>query len=98
MDEREANWGLNPIEEDETEVTEKLQIFVGLPQKESNVEWDISEDDDPFWDDDDAPLDEVPSTNGIDIESSRDQCDARGKGNHTNLPPWDFLATDSRNP
>ena len=60
MDEREANWGLNPHEEEDPEVTEKLQIFVGLPQKESAVEWDISEDDNPFWDEDDSPLDELP--------------------------------------
>ena len=41
-------------------MTEKLQIFVGLPQKESATEWEISEDDNPFWDEDDSPLDELP--------------------------------------
>ena len=86
MDEREANWGLNPIEEDETEVTEKLQIFVGLPQKESSTEWDISEDDNPFWDDDDAPLDELPVPMALSLNPAEINVTVEDKTS-TNLPP-----------
>lgn len=60
MDEKEGNWGLSPIEEDETEVTETLQVFIGLPEKNTASAWEISEDDNPFWDEDGDELDEVP--------------------------------------
>lgn len=86
MDEREANWGLNPQEEDETAVTEKLQIFVGLPQKDSATEWEISEDDNPFWDEEESPLDELPvpmalSLNPAEFIEETDETPA------SNLPP-----------
>lgn len=85
MDEREANWGLNPHEE-EPDVTEKLQIFVGLPQKESDMDWDISEDDNPFWDEEDSPIDELPvpmalSLNPAEITVTQEESST------SNLPP-----------
>lgn len=70
MDEKEGNWGLSPIEDDETEVTETLQIFIGLPEKKTETTWEISEDDNPFWDEEDAELDEVPVPMSLSLNPS----------------------------
>ena len=85
MDEREANWGLN-LQEEEPEVTEKLQIFVGLPQKEAATEWEISEDDNPFWDEDDSPLDEVPVPMALSLNPA-EVAVVQEEAPTSNLPP-----------
>lgn len=86
MDEREANWGLDLVEEDETEVTEKLQIFVGLPTREPPTEWEISEDDDPFWDEDDDPIDEVPMPMALSLNLEQSQTENESVESASVLP------------
>ena|GEM_PF-5948125 len=81
MDEREANWGLKTVEEKE-QPREALQIFVGMPTQEvtsdtppsssssSSSSWEISEEDDLFWDDSiDDDLDVVPTPMALSLNT-----------------------------
>ena len=74
MDEREANWGLKTVEEEE-QPPETLQIFVGIPTQETTSDttpssWEISEEDDPFWDDSiEDDLDVVPTPMALSLNT-----------------------------
>ncbi len=76
MDESELQFETESLDLDETEVTEKLQIFVGVGASDSATDndnaWDISEDDDPFFDDDDFSddLDDVPVPMALNLTAS----------------------------
>lgn len=74
MDEREANWGLKTVEEEE-QPPEALQIFVGIPTQEDTSgtapsSWEVSEEDDLFWDDSiDDDLDVVPTPMALSLNT-----------------------------
>ncbi len=78
MDESDIQFETEALDLDETEVTEKLQIFVGVGASDSSIdhenEWLISEDDDPFFDgedfSEDEGLDAVPVPMALNLTAS----------------------------
>jgi hypothetical protein len=90
MDEREANWGLKTVEEEERPA-EALQIFVGIPTLDTTSDsspssWDISEDDDPFWDESiDDDLEVVPTPMALSFNTSLSTLAEEVKGSDAEL-------------